>query len=165
MKRLRPITAVLTIVVLNQAACSRPSAPVPAPLPVPGAAAALVGDNNPPPGTGYPPVSKERLLGGHNCWATGPKRADFRFTFDKERFEIQEQGKPIPKEVLEAVLGTGKTAGKIEGRYDLSGDTLILTEIRADGKAGFPDAKIHTFNTGVVRFDFGEVQYVLRPQE
>jgi hypothetical protein len=152
MQSLGSISTLAVIVALSLAACSRPSASGPG------------GSPYPQPCTGYPPVNKDRLLGRHDCWATGPKRADFRFTFDMERFEIQEKGKPIPEEVLEAVLGAGRTAGKIEGRYDVSGDTLILTGIRADGKGDFQDARIHTFNTGVVRFDFGKVQYVLGPR-
>ncbi len=160
MNDLKPIAAVLSMILLVHAACAGPSAAMP------GEATGPDQKARPAPGKGgYSPVSKEQLLGRHRCSATGPSRADFRFTFVKDHFRIEEEGKPIPKEVLEAVLGAGKTAAKIEGRFDLKGERLILTGIRADGKGDFKDAKIRTFNMRVVRFYFGEVQYVLGPRE
>ena len=112
---------------------------------------------------GYSPVGTNGSSADTGAGRPAPDTAGFRFTFLKDHFKIEEQPS-VPREVLEAVLG-GKTAEKIEGRFELRDERLILTGIRADGKEDFKDAKIHTFNTRVVRFDFGDVQYVLGPRE
>ena len=160
MNALKPIAAVLMMIVLVKMACAGPATAMP------GEATGPDQKAKPAPGKGgYPPVSKEQLLGQHYCLATGARLAYFQFTFVKDHFRIEERGRPIPREVLDAVLGKDQTARKIEGRFELKGDKMILTGIRADGQGNFQDAKIRTFNTRVVRFDFGEAQYVLGPRE
>ena len=57
---------------------------------------------------GYGPVVKEELYGQHTCLATGGKRAQFQLTFTADHFEMKGAGGPIPREVLETVLGAGK---------------------------------------------------------
>jgi hypothetical protein len=72
---------------------------------------------------------------------------------------------PIPRDVLETVLGVGKKAEKIEARWDLAAGKLTLIKIRADGKPGFKDVTLHPFRTGpnVVRVVIGGTQYILHP--
>ena len=127
--------------------------------------------SRPAPGKGgYGPVVKEELYGEHTCLATGSKRAQFQLTLAVDRFEMKEAGGPIPREVLETVLGAGKKAEKIEGRWDLAAGKLTLTEIRADGHPGFKDVVLRPFRTGpnsrwFTRFEAGGTQYILRPNE
>ena len=115
---------------------------------------------------GYGPVVKEQLRGEYTCWATGSKRAQFQLTFTEEHFEMKGDKGPIPREVLDAVLGIGKKAEKIGGRWELAAGKLALTEIQADGKAGFKDVALRPFRTGpnIVRFMVGETQYILIPK-
>src|SRR5262249_30262015 len=123
-------------------------------------------DTKPAPGDGkYPPVDKEQLLGRHDCWATGSFRTDFHFQFLKDRFEIEAQGAPMPREVLDTLVGAGKKAKKIQGRWELADGTLRLTKIEADGYREFKDVNLKPVNTGVVRLDFGKTQYVLGPRK
>jgi hypothetical protein len=89
-------------------------------------------------------------------------------TFTADHFEIKGAGVRIPRDVLETVLGAGKKAEKIEGRWDLADGKLTLTEIRADGRPGFKDVALRPFRTGpnnrwFTRFDVGGTQYHLRP--
>jgi hypothetical protein len=119
---------------------------------------------------GYGPVVKEELYGEHTCLATGGKRAQFQLTFTADHFQMKGAGGPIPAEVLATVLGAGKKAEKIEGRWDLAAGKLTLTEIRADGRPGSQEVVLRPFRTGpnsrwFTRFDVGGTQYHLRPNE
>jgi hypothetical protein len=125
----------------------------------------------PAPATGgYRPVDKKELMGEFTCLATGGKRAQFQLAFNKDRFELKESGGPIPPEVLETVLGTGKKAKKIRGRWDLAAGKLTLTEIRADGTPGSMAVALRAFRTGpnsrwFTRINIGGTQYHLVPTE
>jgi hypothetical protein len=127
--------------------------------------------SRPAPGKGGSgPVVKEELYGEHTCLATGSKRAQFQLRFTAARFEMRGAGGPIPPEVLETVLGAGKKAETIEGRWDLAAGKLTLSEIRADGQPGFKDVVLRPFRTGpdskwFTRFDIGGTQYHLQPNE
>ncbi len=76
-------------------------------------------------------------------------------------------GGPVPREVVETVLGAGKKAAKIEGRWSLASGKLALTEIRADRQPGFKVVVLRPFRTGpnIVRFVVGDTQYVLGPHQ
>jgi hypothetical protein len=122
--------------------------------------------SRPAPGTTpYGPVAKSQLLGEFTCSATGSKRAYFRLACTDDRFEMKGDKGPIPREVLETVLGVGKKAEKIEARWDLAAGKLTLIEIRADGKFGFQNVTLHPFRTGpnIVRVVIGGTQYILHP--
>jgi hypothetical protein len=119
---------------------------------------------------GYGPVVKEELYGEHTCLAAGNKPAQFQLTLTPDHFEMKGAGGPIPPEVLQTVLGEGKKAEKIEGRWDLAAGKLTLTEIRADSRPGYKDVVLRPFRTGpnsrwFTRFDVGGTQYHLRPNE
>jgi hypothetical protein len=134
---------------------------------LPTASAGQRGKSKPRMG-GYGPVVKEELYGEHTCLATDGKRAQFQLTFTANHFEMKGAGGPIPREVLETVLGAGKKAEKVEGCWDLASGKLTLTEIRADGRPGFKDVVLRPFRTGpnsrwFTRFDVGGTEYHLRP--
>jgi hypothetical protein len=134
---------------------------------VPTASAGQQGESTPRMG-GYGPVVKEELYGQHACLATGGQRAQFQLTLTEDHFEMKGAGGPIPQDVLDVVLGAGKKAEKIEGRWDLVAGKLTLTEIRADGRSAFKAVVLRPFRTGpnsrwFTRFDVGGTRYHLRP--
>jgi hypothetical protein len=119
---------------------------------------------------GNGPVVKEELYGEHTCLATGGKRDQFQLTLTADHFELKGAGAPIPRGVLETVLGPEQKAENIEGRWDVVAGRLTLTEVRADGRPGFKDVVLRSFRTGpnsrwFTRFDIGGTQYQLRPNE
>jgi hypothetical protein len=119
---------------------------------------------------GYGPVDKKELKGEFTCLATGGKRAQFQFTFNNDRFEMKESGGPIPLEVLETVLGAGKKAKKIRGRWDVADGKLTLTEILADGTPSSTAVALRALRTGpnskwFTRINIGGAQYHLVPTE
>jgi hypothetical protein len=159
MKNCGMVATALALLMLIQAAGPTSALPT--------ASAGQRGKSKPRMG-GYGPVVKEELYGEYTCLATGGKRAQFQLTFTADHFEMKGAGGPIPREVIETVLGAGKNAEKIEGRWDLAAGKLSLTEIRANGRRGFNDVVLRPFRTGpnsrwFTRFDVGGTQYHLWP--
>jgi hypothetical protein len=165
MKNFVSVGTALALIMLLQAVC--PSWTTPA------ASADQKGKTSPRPAPGiggYGPLDKKQLYGEFTCFAKGGKRAQFQLTFTEDRFEIKGAGGPIPPEVLETILGAGKKAEKIKGRWDLAAGKLTFTELRADGKPGFKDVALRPFRTGpnsrwFTRFEVGGTQYHLVPTE
>lgn len=123
---------------------------------------------HPPPGFGdYGPVHADSLMGKKSCWAAGGSRAKFVWEFDGDRFTIREDDGPIPDDALIAILGSKQAdvVKTITGKWSLNDAerTMTLTGITADGKGEFKDVVLKPFNTGVVRVNLNEKQYVFSP--
>jgi hypothetical protein len=142
----------LASVSILPAACSRPATTVPAKPTV-----RIGGD--------YGPVPRRQLLGEQVCRATGASGEKFCWTFHEDRFEVRPDGAPIPREVLDTLLGKDAEAQLIEGKWELVDRTLQLSEVLADGKVKYPDVQLRPFRTPVVRMYFGKTQYVLGPKQ
>ena len=110
----------------------------------------------------FGPVTKADLLGSHSCESVGAKnRKKFQWTFADERFEVRAQDGTLPNEVCHAILGEAAVANRIEGKWTISGDDLILTELNGDGKIGPEESHLHPFITPLLRINFGKTQYIL----
>jgi hypothetical protein len=121
-----------------------------------------------PPGFGdYGPVHADSLKGKKSCWATGGSKARFVWEFDGDQFTIREDNGPIPDDALIAILGS-RPPGEVKsitGKWALNDAerTMTLTNIKADGNGAFKDVTLRPFNTGVVRVNLNEKQYVFSP--
>lgn len=107
------------------------------------------------------PISRGALLGAHICRSCEFQPVTFRWTFADERFEIAPDRSEIPREILDGVLRPGATAGRIEGKWQIVDEDLLLTEIRTEGKQEWPDVRLHPFDTAVVRLNLGDKQFVI----
>ena len=116
-----------------------------------------------PPGA----ATRQDLVGSHDCRATGQSDAKFRWEFGDVGFTILGDGGPIPPEVAAAVAGRKGETTRIDGAWRLDGPSLVLTGLRVhtagDATEPAPDVTLAPFCTPVVRFEFGETQYVLGP--
>ena len=144
----RKLLMAIAIALINYASCSKPDRQV---------------TPRGPLGGDYGPVTKELLRGKHIC----SSRQSGRFTwfFSAEAFTIAKDGEPIPPDVLATVLGADARAEVIEGKWELAGRILTLSEIKADNKGGFEDVQLRPFRTPVLRISFGEKQYVLQRRQ
>jgi hypothetical protein len=106
------------------------------------------------------------LSGEHTC--RGTSGAVFTWVFSDDGFKISGGGKPIPQEVLYAILGNDAEAKVIEGKWTYveanPNGALTLSGIKADHKGGFKDVVLTPWNTGVVRITFGETQFTFAPK-
>jgi hypothetical protein len=113
-----------------------------------------------PEPNGHRPVNRERLVGARLTYIRPPP--DLVWDFTAERFTLQVAGEP--RDVLDPLLGAGKTATKIEGRWQLSADgtALELSEITGDGRPGLATARVSIGPAGPVRVNLGARQYNLQ---
>src|SRR4051812_34491287 len=76
-------------------------------------------------------ISKEELA-GTECvgWTGGPSK--FQWSFSDGVFRIEPGADPIPRELLDELVGEGKAAKKVEGAWRLDGMALILFDVKAD---------------------------------
>jgi hypothetical protein len=72
--------------------------------------------------------------------------ADFEWSFAASKFTIKEGKGRIPDELLETLLGAAP-AKTIEGKWKLSGRSILLSEIKGDGKPGRPRASFPIYRT------------------
>jgi hypothetical protein len=144
------LSALMTASALAFPACSGPKEPIP---------------SIPPIGGWYGPVTHEHLIGVRVCLGGSVTNSEFVWAFSQHGFAIKGNDGPIPQDVLDAVLGEGSEARLIEGKWELAGPALILSEIRADNVGGFAEVRLKMFLTGpsVVRVNLGGSQYVLGP--
>jgi len=83
-----------------------------------------------------PPLTPQRLNGARLESVARPPQIEWQLT--GERFILRIDGSPAPKLLLDTLLGTGKSATRIEGRWKLSedGSNLQLLDVTADGRPG-----------------------------
>lgn len=120
----------------------------------------------------YGPVHADSLKGKKSCWVTGGSKARFTWEFDGDRFMIREEDGPIPDDALIAILGS-RPSGEVKaitGLWSLNDAerTMTLMGIKADilgkGEGEFKEVILKPFNTGVVRINLNEKQYVFSPK-
>jgi hypothetical protein len=104
-------------------------------------------------GDPYPPVTTAQFAGCHYSpeASGGAKAPRFQWSFEPDGFQIVAGADPIPPALLEAILGTGASAKKVEGRWAIDGRDLRLSELKVDGKAVSGTSRLEVWNTGVIR--------------
>jgi hypothetical protein len=87
---------------------------------------------------------------------------NWTFTGEPPRFVLTAGKNPLPENLLKALLGPGRSASRIEGRWGLGKEwKLILTEIVGDGKAGLKEARLDISTAGKLRINIGGEQYMI----
>ena len=112
----------------------------------------------------YPPVTAAQLAGCHYSpeASGGIFVPQFQWSFEPKDFRITAGADPIPHALLAAILGVGIPAREVEGRWAIEGSDLILFGVNVDGKAVRGTARLHVWNTGVMRVSLpadGNAQY------
>jgi hypothetical protein len=105
-----------------------------------------------------PPLQAKNMIGRHLDSIDG----GHEWFFETETKFILLAGKqPLTPNVLEALLGPGRTALRIEGKWRLDNNNteLVLTEIQADGKDGLKEARLPVQPAGLARVNIGPYQY------
>src|SRR5262245_9411662 len=88
---------------------------------------------------------------------------DFEWSFTKTEFVVKKGKGPIPADLLQKLLPANTTADEIRGTWKLGakdGQRLVLTDIKADDKAGKKDASFPIYRTAPTVVRIGEPQYV-----
>jgi hypothetical protein len=95
-------------------------------------------------------ISKDHLA-GTECvgWTGGPSK--FRWSFSEVAFRIEPGADPVPRELLDELVGEGKEAKKIEGAWRLDGMSLILFDVKADNQPTGREGRLSAFETGALR--------------
>ena len=104
-------------------------------------------------GDPYPSVTTAQLAGCHYSpeASGGAKAPRFQWSFEPDGFQIVAGADSIPPALLEAILGTGAAAKKVEGRWAIDGRDLLLSELKVDGSAVTGTSRLEVWNTGVIR--------------
>ena len=110
------------------------------------------------PGTGYGAVTAEQLRRTPFSHRTGGEDFDFDWSFDGDTFVIE--GQQIPADLTNALLGPGVTAPRIEGRWEISNETIVLTPKLDGGKQDAKPCSFPIYFTGVIRIETEAAQYV-----
>ena len=88
-------------------------------------------------------------------------REPLSWRFGKAIVMIDFDGKPIPQDLAETILGDGVTAASIEAswRYDEPSGKLHLSGVQADGKKVEREVAISIGSAGPIRVNLGTRQY------
>ncbi|HVJ80980.1 MAG TPA: TlpA disulfide reductase family protein [Planctomycetia bacterium] len=117
-------------------------------------------------GTGYSPVvatDLERCVLNHYFT---PERsyslADFEWKFSAAGFVIASGAAPVPKHLVDLLVGEGKAASKIEGKWKLTGrGGLVLFDLAVDGaKKELPEKTLAVYRTAPTVVRIGDPQHV-----
>jgi hypothetical protein len=101
-----------------------------------------------------------------NHYFTADKKAhwpDFEWTFSDGEFVIKDGDGKIPDYLTKKLLPPGKTASEIRGKWkleDKDGRHLVLSSIKADGKAQKQEASLIIYRTAPTVVRIGDVQHV-----
>jgi hypothetical protein len=108
-----------------------------------------------------PVITRERLTGARLEGIGPPPEVVWEFTAD--RFTLNIRGKPAPRLLLDSLLGKGKSAGRIEGRWQLirEGSALELRDIKGDGRPGALQATLLVTPTSPTRVHLANREYEL----
>ena len=109
-------------------------------------------------GGSYPPVTAKQLLKAKYSHRTGKEKYDFNWVFKGDNFVIE--GKKIPQDLLDVLLGEGKTATKVEGTWSISDEKIHFAVKTIDEEAKTRNSKLPIYFTGVIRIESKEAQYV-----
>ena len=88
-------------------------------------------------------------------------RRNVSWTFSDHFVTIENQGQPIPVDVVKLVLGDTRTCTRIEADWQLleQAGVLQLSQCRADGESIAGDIAVPIRPAGHVRVNLGERQY------
>jgi hypothetical protein len=94
------------------------------------------------PGLASPPV--ELMISRMRVSRLQSIRKDGDWTFSDTEFVLVAGGKPLPADLLKAILGPGESATRIEGKWRIENDNhvLVLSDIRSDGKEIKEEARL-----------------------
>jgi hypothetical protein len=71
-------------------------------------------------------------LAGTSLTSHAGNPPQFQWSFTPSAFTIQAGAGPIPRELLDELVGEGRTASKIEGAWRVEGMSLVLSNVTAD---------------------------------
>lgn len=108
-------------------------------------------------GGGYAPVTSQVLLDRTFSHRTGGEKFDFTWTFEGTRFVVD--GDHIPPDLSVALLGTASEVNVIEGSWHIE-DGQIEFAVDTGEHNEERKSALRIFNTGVVRIETAEAQYV-----
>ena len=120
----------------------------------------------PTPGTGYSPVvaaDLERCVLNHYFTPTrNGVAADFEWKFSADGFTMAKGVVPVPKHLVDLIVGEGKSAAKIEGKWKLGASReLVLFDFSVDGsKQDLPEKTLPIYRTAPTVVRIGEPQHV-----
>jgi hypothetical protein len=133
----------------------------------------LIGCNRPGPSPSPPPkvqvggvdtpITAERLNGSRLILVAGDPGVEW--VFHDSTFFVDSGKAPLPKDIAEALLGSGKTSTRVEGKWrlDEAKSELVLTELRAGDQPGRETCVLPIRPAGAVRANLGERQYNVFP--
>lgn len=101
------------------------------------------------------PVSAKTLAGMTSSQRTGPQEYQFTWSFDAEKFKIT--GAKIPADLYKDILGGKSDTTEIVGSWEIRRGNLFLRVGKGDKAI---ECKMKIFNTGVVRIESSQAQYV-----
>lgn len=104
---------------------------------------------------GYMQALARRLVGSE-------LEGDGRWSFAVDHFVLAESnGRPLPDDLLTALLGPNRRAHRIEGRWRIEDNDwmIVFTDIRGDGKEGRPQARLTLAPADRVRLNLGNHPY------
>jgi hypothetical protein len=109
-------------------------------------------------------VMRQRLTGARLAAIGG---GDENWSFTEKQFVFKAGKKPIPADLLKAILATDQAASRIDGNWRLEGANrfLVLSAIRCDGKDGFKDARLTIEPAGPRVNIGGPHQYQIEPMD
>ena len=114
-----------------------------------------------PTGGGYPPVSKEMLIGAEYSHRTGREDYKLTWTFSETKFAITSTDDTLPPDLVEAFTGMQRQAMQITGTWDLHDETLLISNIKIDDETEVVgERSVRIFFTGVIRVQTSGAQYV-----
>jgi hypothetical protein len=112
------------------------------------------------PGSGYRDVSKAMLIGSQYSHRTGRAAPQLTWTFSESEFEIVSDS-DLPPDLVEATTGSPRQASRLTGKWDLQGESLLISNVQVDGVTDVPGERIvRVFFTGVIRVQTLAAQYV-----
>ena len=99
---------------------------------------------------GPTPITRETLA-GTECvaWTGGLSR--FAWSFSDGTFRIEAGTDPIPRELIDELVGDGREAKLIEGTWRLDGVSLYLSDVKADGQPTGQEGLLSAADTGAIR--------------
>jgi hypothetical protein len=100
--------------------------------------------------SGVKEATKEGLAGTECVNYTGGG-SNFHWSFSDTAFRIEAGTDPIPRELLDELVGEGRFAKKIEGSWRLEGMSLILSEVMADGQPTRREGRLVAATAGTIR--------------
>ena len=109
-------------------------------------------------GGNYPPVTDSHFKKAKFSHRTGRTKFVFDWKIDDNKFVIE--GKNIPQDLIDVLLGKDKSASKIEGTWSIKNEKIhFVVHLDETGKKT-RNSKLPIYFTGVIRIETKSAQYV-----